>query len=59
MDCIDLLLKGQTYRQIAGRLHLSSRTVESYIENLKVKTGASTKSELVELLMELVRLELL
>lgn len=44
------LAAGRTAKEIAVRLNISSRTIESYINNIKLKTGFHFKSELVEAL---------
>ena len=48
-QCLFLMSKGQTFKEIGKSLDLSPRTVESYINNLKSKTGTSSKSELIKL----------
>lgn len=52
LECIPLLLKSMSAKQIAERLKLSYRTVEIYINNLKTKTGTSNKNDLICLLSE-------
>jgi DNA-binding CsgD family transcriptional regulator len=47
MDCLTLLYENQTIQQIAKRLDLSPRTVESYINNIKQKTSCFNKTALV------------
>lgn len=47
-ECLFYLLRGFTVPMIAERLFVSRRTVESHIENIKLKVGCFTKSELVE-----------
>ncbi|MBA2710793.1 MAG: hypothetical protein H0U57_09405, partial [Tatlockia sp.] len=41
----------KTARAIASSLNRSPRTIESHIENMKNKTNSSSKSELVEKLI--------
>ena len=49
VDCIRLLCQGFTAaKQMAKILHLSHRTVENYIANIKNKLNVSTKSALIE-----------
>lgn len=48
MNCITLLCRGLTAKQMARILSLSHRTVENYIANIKCKLNVSTKAELVE-----------
>jgi DNA-binding CsgD family transcriptional regulator len=51
-DCIKLLRKGITIKEIASFLELSPRTVETYINNVKEKTGCNNKSTLLKLVQE-------
>lgn len=46
------LIRGKTARSIAHMIDRSQRTVESHIENMKSKTGSSTKSELIEKIVD-------
>lgn len=52
LDCIPLMLRGLSAKQIAEHLNISFRTVEMYIDNLKQKTNTHTKNELLFLLSE-------
>lgn len=52
IDCIPLLMKGYSAKQIAENLGLSFRTIEMYINNLKEKTNTTNKIELVTLLTD-------
>jgi DNA-binding CsgD family transcriptional regulator len=45
-QCVHLLLAGNTAKEIASQLYLSPRTVETHLNNVKDKTGSSTKSQL-------------
>lgn len=45
--CLAELLKGKTSTSIGESLYLSSRTVESYINNIKLKTDCFSKEELI------------
>lgn len=47
MDCIYGLLAGKTTKAIAREHHLSVRTVENYINNLKVKFNCYKKNQLL------------
>ena len=47
-EILRLLVRGKTAREIALTMNLSTRTVESYLENIKTKTDSATKSELIE-----------
>jgi DNA-binding CsgD family transcriptional regulator len=48
-----LLVRGKTAREIASILQRSPRTIEHHIEALKNKTGALSKSELIEILLSI------
>ncbi len=54
LQCIKLLLRGKTSRDIANTLGLSIRTIETYIDNIKFKLAVQTKPELIEKLMDLL-----
>ena len=47
-ECLRLTVKGKTAQSIAIILGLSCRTVEYYLENIKIKMNVSSKSEMVE-----------
>ncbi len=49
MDCLGLTIKGFTAKKIAKDLGISHRTVEEYLVNIRTKTGASSKAELMEM----------
>ena len=42
------LVRGKTAKSIANVLHISVRTVESYLNDIKLKLGCNSKSELIE-----------
>ena len=48
-NCIQYLLQGYTAKSIGQKLSLSSRTIESYILNVKKKVDCHYKSDLVQL----------
>jgi DNA-binding NarL/FixJ family response regulator len=52
-DCIDLLLTGATACEIAQKLNLSTRTIETYVAILKSKFNARNKADLIVKLCEL------
>jgi DNA-binding CsgD family transcriptional regulator len=52
-EALSLYLQGETARSIAKRLNLSSRTVESYLENIKNKLNCYQKTELLKRAQEL------
>lgn len=58
-ECMRLLLQGYTAGQIAEAIDLSKRTVEHYLENVKLKTNCYTKLELLEKFKEIDALGLL
>ena len=55
LECAEQLLLGKTTPQIANMLQLSPRTVEFYINHLKVKFGCQNKSELLIKLINVLR----
>lgn len=50
--CALLLLRGCTSRETALQMHLSSRTVEYYLSNVKSKLGLRRKSGVISVLLE-------
>ena len=54
-EVVNLIVHGLPNREIAERLTLSPRTVESYIYRAMVKTGTSSREELAALLPEPAR----
>lgn len=48
LECLKLLVRGKTAREIAETLCLSTRTVEHYLENIKSQMHVSKKSELID-----------
>jgi LuxR family quorum-sensing system transcriptional regulator SolR len=53
-ECARLLLQGMKYKDIADELDLSARTIETYIENLKIKLQCQNKTELIVRLNTLI-----
>lgn len=47
IECLYLLVKGMTMKEIAYILKLSPRTVEHYIETIKQKLNCHSRSELI------------
>jgi len=58
-DCLRLLIHGHSAKDSAMELHLSPRTVESYLENIKNKLNCHSKRELLSTAAELAGLGLL
>jgi len=58
-ECLALLGEGMTYAQIASALHLSARTVESYLNTVKNKMGLEFHSDLHRLSHQLMQLGLI
>jgi DNA-binding NarL/FixJ family response regulator len=48
MDVLSLVAQGLTNAQIAERLFLSRRTIETHVANLLTKTGASIRGDLAQ-----------
>lgn len=51
-QCASHLIQGQNTKKIAGILHISKRTVEKHIENLRIKMQAQSRVELVAKLLK-------
>ena len=47
LQCAHLLLQGQSGKEMAASLNLSVRTVESYLENMKIKLACRNKADLI------------
>jgi DNA-binding CsgD family transcriptional regulator len=52
IDCLKYYVKGKTATQIAENLKLSKRTIEHYLESIKMKFNCERKSELIAKLLE-------
>jgi DNA-binding CsgD family transcriptional regulator len=52
IECLPLLIKGCTSKQIAEFLKISHRTVEDYVSNIKYKMNVVSKNELMSLLAD-------
>jgi DNA-binding CsgD family transcriptional regulator len=52
LECLRLTIKGYTAKRIARELGISHRTVEEYLCNIRIKTGAGSKAELIEMTLE-------
>jgi DNA-binding CsgD family transcriptional regulator len=51
-QCLTYLAKGYNSKQIAKKLSISPRTIEFHLDNIKLKSGCATKSQLIERLAE-------
>jgi PAS domain S-box-containing protein len=51
-ECAYCLANGKTVKETGKLLGLSYRTIEFYLENVKVKLGVNTRSELISKLIE-------
>jgi DNA-binding NarL/FixJ family response regulator len=50
---LELLARGHTNREVAGRLRLSVKTIETYRSRLNDKLGLNSRADLVRLAMDL------
>lgn len=50
LTCLRLLLQGATDKQIAQILHLSHRTVETYLARIKQRSGSTCRQDLEDLI---------
>lgn len=53
--CAELLLEGLSTKEIAERMKLSPRTIESYIDYIKSKLNCRNKSELIVTLCKIMK----
>lgn len=58
-ECLFLLIRAKSAKEIALFLEISIRTVESYIEQIKNKMGVSTRSEIITKAIEMRMLEII
>jgi DNA-binding CsgD family transcriptional regulator len=52
MQCLQFTVKGYTAKKIAKELNISHRTIEEYLNNIRIKVGVNSKSELIEMTMQ-------
>lgn len=52
MDCLHYTVKGFTAKRIARALNISFRTVEEYLTNIRIKLGAASKAQLIEMVLD-------
>lgn len=48
-----LLIKGKTYRMIAGELNVSENTIKTHVKNIYSKAGVQSRTELMNLLLDI------
>ena len=48
LECLFFLVRGKTSKNIARILNLSSRTIEGYINDIKLKMHCSSKNQIIE-----------
>lgn len=51
-NCLLQLIKGKSIKQIANTISLSPRTVEHYLETVKIKLNCYSRSELIEFFID-------
>lgn len=51
LDCLIMLAKGQTAKETARELDISPRTVETHLENIKIKFNARNKTEMLAIFL--------
>lgn len=54
LECLHLLAKGNTGKEVSNSLGISPRTVEGHINNIRSKLGFICKSEMIKLYLEQV-----
>lgn len=48
VDCLKCFIKGMTMKQVGKTLNLSPRTIEHYLEIIKIKLNCKTRNELIK-----------
>lgn len=51
-ECLHLYVRGHAAREISELLKLSRRTIEHYLESVKMKLGVDTKNALIRMFLE-------
>jgi DNA-binding CsgD family transcriptional regulator len=46
-EVAELLVAGQTYREVGGKLFISAKTVEHHVARIRQRLGASNRSDLL------------
>jgi DNA-binding CsgD family transcriptional regulator len=57
-ECVHYLTRGFTFPEIANKLLISPRTVETHVTNIKIKLGVKTRAELIVRVCELGYLQI-
>lgn len=52
-DCLQYLIQGMTAKETAKQLNLSPRTVETYIDSIKLKFGCRNKMEIMGIIVQM------
>ncbi len=50
IECLQCLIEGFSAKETGNKLFLSSRTVETYLDNIKYKLNCRTKREIIHLI---------
>ena len=48
VESLYYFLRGQSTKEIAKTIGISPKTIESYVNNIKIKTGISNKTKLID-----------
>ncbi len=59
IECLFFILRNKSAKEIGKFLQISSRTVEDYIEKIKIKTGAQSKNQIIDKALELKLFDIL
>ena len=46
-EVAELIVAGQTYREVGGQLFISAKTVEHHVARIRQRLGAGTRSDLM------------
>lgn len=58
-ECLFLLIRGKTAKEIGKFLQISPRTIETYIEKIKLKLNVSSRSQIISKAIELGLLDII
>lgn len=48
-ECLDMMLSGKSYTEIAGDFNITERTVANHLQNIRIKNDINTTLQLIEL----------